>query len=245
VWGIAMDEVFQSGVSDALDRSTGLAEQPAAPSSDHDEIGSAAPIRILSIGAILFREGDPKGHLHQITKGVVCVYQPRMGRTDEVIEFVFPGDVLGLGYLEHQIYWARALVKSQIKCLPLGSLNDIVKYDQRAKQRHAQALHTEFAYRRDLLTASNRQKPIGRVAAFLLAVSRFNKDEGRDPNIVTDSLKCGVVAEWLELDLDNLRLTLVELQKKRLIEPCDPIGLRLIDRMGLKALAEGGAIALQ
>src|SRR4051812_872390 len=109
-----MDEVFQSGVSDAADRFTGLGEQAAAPSSDHDESGPAAPVRTLSSGEILFREGDPKVHLHQISAGVVCVYQPRTGRSEEVIEFVFPGDVLGLGYLEHQIYWARALVKSRI-----------------------------------------------------------------------------------------------------------------------------------
>ena len=240
-----MDEVFQSGVSDALDRLTGLGEQPGALSSDHDEIGSATSVRTLSIGEILFQEGDRKAHLHQISAGVVCVYQPRMGRSDEVIEFVFPGDVLGLGYLEHQIYWARALVITQIKRLPLNSLNNVVKYDHRAKQRHAEALNREFAYRRDLFTASNRQKPIGRVAAFLLAVSQFNKDEGRDPNMVTDSLKCGVVAEWLALDLDNLRRALVELEKQRLIEPCDPLGLRLVDPGGLEVLAGGDAIALQ
>jgi CRP/FNR family transcriptional regulator len=239
-----MDEFLQSGVSDALDRATDLGEQPAAVSSDHDEIGPAVPVRTLSIGQILFREGDRKGRLHQISSGVVCVYQPRMGRSDEVIEFVFPGDVLGLGYLEHQIYWARAVVATQIKCLPLGSLANIVKYDHRAKQRHVEALNREFAYRRDLFTASNRQKPTGRVAAFLLAVSQFNKDEGRDPNIVTDSLKCGVVAEWLGLDLDNLRRALVELEKKRLIEPCNPLGLRLIDPGGLEVLAGGGATAV-
>jgi CRP/FNR family transcriptional regulator len=240
-----MDEVFQSGVSDGLDRLTGLREQPAALLADHDEFHSPTPVRTLSIGEILFREGDRKAHLLQISAGIVCVYQPRMGRSDEVIEFVFPGDVLGLGYLEHQIYWARALVQTQIKCLPLESLNYIVQFNHRAKQRHAEALDREFAYRRDLFTASNRQNPIGRAAAFLLAVSQFNKDEGRDPNIVTDSLKCGVVAEWLDVDLDTLRRALVELEKKGLIEPCDPLGLRLIDAGGLQMLAGGDAIALQ
>ena len=129
-----MDEVLQSGVSDALDRLKGIGEQPATLLFDHEEIGSATPVRTLSIGEILFREGDRKRHLHQVSEGVVGVYQPRMGRSDEVIEFVFPGDVLGLGYLEHQIYWACALVRTQIKCLPLSSLNNIVRYDHRAKQ---------------------------------------------------------------------------------------------------------------
>jgi len=235
-----MDESFPSGVSDAPDRSPELGERPAAFSFAHDEVGSEIPVRTLSIGEILFQEGDPKAHLHQIAVGIVCVYRPRTGQSDEVIEFVFPGDVLGLGYLEHQIYWARALVKTQVRCQPLNSLNSIVKYDHRAKQRHGEALHREFAFRRDLLSIANRQKPIGRVAAFLLAVSQFNKDEGRDPNIITDSFKCGVVAEWLGLDIDVLQRVLVALEKQRLIQACTSLGLRLMDLKGLEAMATGG-----
>lgn len=45
-----MDEVLQSGVSDALDRLTGIGEQPATLLFDHEEIGSATPVRTLSIG---------------------------------------------------------------------------------------------------------------------------------------------------------------------------------------------------
>jgi CRP/FNR family transcriptional regulator len=240
-----MDEFVQSGVTDTSDRSTDVGEQPTTFSSGRNENGSSISGRSLSIGEVLFREGNRKCHLHQILAGVVCVYQPRIGRSDEVIEFVFPGDVLGLGYLEHQIYWARAIVRTQIKCLPLNSLDRIVEYDHRAKQRHVEALNREFTYRRDLFTASNRRNPTGRVAAFLLAVSQFNKDEGRDPNIVTDSFKSGVVAEWLRLDLDDLRRALVELKVKRLIEPCEPLGLRLNDPEGLQVLADGGSITLQ
>lgn len=240
-WGTAMDETFQSGISDALDRPAELCEWPAALSSDHDDHGSEVPVRTLSVGEILFREGDPKTHVHQVSAGIVCVYRPRTGQPDEVIEFVFPGNVLGLGYLEQQIFWARALVKTQVRCLPLGSLSTVADCDHRAKLRHAEALDREFAYRRDLLTAANRQRPFGRVAAFLLAVSQFNKDEGRDPTTITDSFKCGVVAEWLKLDIDVLRRALVEFEKKRLIAPAASLGLQLIDLKGLAVIAAGGA----
>jgi CRP/FNR family transcriptional regulator, anaerobic regulatory protein len=221
------------------DASPELGGQPAAVSSDHDVVGSV-PIRTLSTGETLFEQGDPKTHLHEITAGLLCIYRPQAGGADEVIEIAFPGDVLGLGYLDYQIHCARALVKTQVSCLPLGSLDDVIKYDIRARSRYAVALRREFAYRRDLLTSANRHSPVGRVAAFLVAVSQFNHDEGRDPNIVTDTLKCGVVARWLKLDLDALRRALVELEKRRLIEPCVQ-GLRLIDCGGLEALAGGDA----
>ena len=80
---------------------------------------------------------------------------------------------------------------------------DLLKCDHRAKERHTQDVQDEFAYRKQLITA-NPPKPIGRLAAFLLAISRMNQVEGRDPTIVTSSVRCGVIAEWLGLDLQSL-----------------------------------------
>jgi hypothetical protein len=155
---------------------------------------------------------------------------------------IFAGDILGLGYLEYQIYCARAVVETQVKCLPLSAMENILQHDNRAKQRHVEAIQREFAFRRDLLVTANRRRPIGRVAALLFALSQLNRSAGRDPTIVGDSLKCGMVAESLGLDLDSLGGALTELEKKELIAPCPPHGLRLTDLGGLESLAGGSAI---
>jgi CRP/FNR family transcriptional regulator len=91
------------------------------------------------------------------------------------------------------------------------------------------------------LTSVNRQNPIGRVAAFLLAISDFNAEEGHDPGIVSDAMKCGVVAKWLKMDIDDLQRALVELGKRCLIAPSTGRGIRILDLERLKVLAGGSA----
>ena len=231
-----MDQVSDFGAVDVLDGPSKLDGQPAVVSSDQGEIGSI-PLRTLSPGENLFQEGDPKTQLHKIAAGLIGIYRARLGRVDEIIEFAFPGDVLGLGYLDHHIHSARALVTTQVECFPLASLADLMHRNVRAKHRYADAVQREFAYRRDLLTSVNRQNPIGRVAAFMLAISDFNADEGRDPSIVSDALKCGVVAEWLKLDLNDLQSALAELAKRCLIAPSTGEGIRLLDLDRLEVLA--------
>lgn len=204
------------------------------------------PARTLATNEILFRGGDPRSHLYLIETGSICTYRKRRGRPHEVIEFAFTGDVVGLGFLEHHIYWAQAAVETRVSSLPLDAVDEIVKHDGRAKQRYAEAIDREFAFRRRLLTrASLRRRPVSRVAALLLALSQLNKNEGRDPTLMSDSLSCGVVADWLGLDLDSLADALVELEKKELIRPSPPQGLRLIDFAGLEELANEPARNLE
>ena len=204
------------------------------------------PARTLATNEVLFREGDRRSHLYLIETGSICTYRKRRGRSHEVIEFAFAGDVVGLGFLDHHIYWARAAVETRVSSLALDAVDEIVRHDGRAKQRYAEAVDREFAFRRRLLTRSSiRRRPICRVAALLLALSQLNKNECRDPALMTDSLSCGVVAEWLGLDLDSLADALLELQKRKLIQPCPPLGLRLMDFVRLEELAKEPARDLE
>ena len=52
-------------------------------------------------------------------------------------------------------------------------------------------------------------------------------------------MKCGVVASYLALDIEDLALILVELEDRQLIESCPPSGLRLNDIAALERLADG------
>jgi len=231
---------MRAGGSNAIGEMSG---EPTSGSSDFDNLIASAAVRTLSTGGILFREGDPKTHLHRIAAGIICVYRKRIDRPHEVIEFVFPGDALGLGYLDHHIYRAKALVETRVQYLPLIALDDLLQYDYRAKKRAVETLQREFAHRRHLLINAARRKPVGRLAAFFLSVSHLNKNEGRDPSMIIDSLKCGVVADWLGLDLDTLGDALVELEKKGLIEQSASLGLRLKNLSALKDLADENVMA--
>ena len=198
---------------------------------------SDAPVRNLSTGDVLFRPGDARTHVYLIEEGTIALFRKRTGGAQDVVEFTFAGDVVGLGFLAKHIFWAKALSKSRVKLLPINALDDLLDGNERTNQRYREAVQREFVARRSELIDAFRGNPVCRVAAFLLALSQLNRHEGRDPCLVADSLDCAVVASCLGIDIDALARALVELQEMRLVEHSPESGLRLTNLDGLDELA--------
>jgi len=185
----------------------------------------------------LFRRGEPRTCLYLIEKGVVAVCRRAKGRQEDIAEFAFAGDVLGYGLFANHTSWAQAIGEVHVRSLPLAALDAILRNDKRAFDRCADTLERDFQDRRSELIRAER-KLVHRVAALLLALSRQNTLEGRDPRLGTDELECGAAANWLRIDIGHLLDALRELEQLRLIERCPPNGLRLSDVAGLTRLAD-------
>ena len=158
-----------------------------------------------------------KTHLYRVESGCLCVYEPHSAEHRAIVEFAFAGDLLGLGYLENHTRSARAIGETRITCLPLSAVDRIVEASPRARDQLKQAIDDELEFVRDGLVKSGQRNPIERVAAFFVALSRGNSYEGRIPNIITNSLKCGVVASDLALSVEALSRILVELEERGLM----------------------------
>jgi len=188
---------------------------------------------------ILFRRGQPKTHLYLIEAGTIAVYETRIDGTHNVVEFAFAGDTVGFGFLKNHAYSAQAVGEVRIKCLPLTALDEILRHDKRAMQRYAETMQREFEFRKNEILNGDRHLT-SRVAALLVTLSRRNEQEGGDPRLIGDSLDCGTVAGYLELDLHTLGRALLDLELAELIERNPPHGLRLTDLAGLEQLADKG-----
>jgi CRP/FNR family transcriptional regulator len=186
---------------------------------------------------MLYRRGEPRICLYCIEAGVVALLRQPLGGHREIIEFAFPGDVLGYGLFEHHTSWAQAVGEVCIQRMPLSALDQILQRDKRAFDRYARALRREFEYRRNQLVNTD-QGLVNRVAALLVALSRQNSLEGRDPRVVGDELACGAVASWLGIDVHALAKALQELQQSGLIELSPPDGVRLSDFARLERLVD-------
>jgi hypothetical protein len=92
------------------------------------------------------------------------------------------------------------------------------------------------ARRRAILSAGNRA-PLERVGGFLLAISRNNGHEGRDPAAIPEALTCGFVAELLGFPIATLASLLKVLEERGLVSTEAHSGLHLIDLAGLEKLA--------
>lgn len=217
----------------------------ADPSSNYplaERNASSGPVddgavRTLGTNELLFGIGDPKTQLYLVRKGTLCVYEPRWNGHRAVIEFAFPDDVVGLGFLQTHTCSARATVETSVHCLPLSAQDQLFADYPRAQDRLADAIEREVAFLRESCVRFSQQNPLGRLAAFLLTLSRENEQEGRDPTMLVQPVDCGVVADFLALSIDRLASLLVQLEQRGMIAPIPPQGLRITDVDGLERLA--------
>ncbi|MES0385306.1 MAG: Crp/Fnr family transcriptional regulator [Hyphomicrobium sp.] len=215
-----------------------------ATSNDAQSSSAARPVSVknLAPNEILFQVGDPRACLYRVESGSVGMYEPHLNGGHAVIDFAFPGDLLGLGFLKNQTCTARAMVETHVACLPIASMDALVAGDPKAEAKLAQATEREFELRRTSLVEAGRGNPVERVAAFLVALSQVNRREGRDPNVIDASWHCATVADQLELSIDGLAQVLLDLEELGLIEPCPeqaPMqGLRIKDHDRLEKTAD-------
>ena len=200
---------------------------------------ASAPIRKLRRNEILFEAGDLRTDLYRVETGALCIYATGRDLKFEVIEFALAGDVVGMGFLERHTTSARATVETTVRSFPLADMERLKARDERNRARFDAAVEREFTYRRDALAKEGRERPAMRVAAFLLALSSRNRQEGRDPALVDDALDSAVIAQYLGLSVDLLALALVKLELQGIIVRDPRAGLRLTDFAALDSLATG------
>jgi CRP/FNR family transcriptional regulator len=198
---------------------------------------SAGQARTLAAGEVLFREGDPRDCVYRVEAGALCLFKLRADGSEDVIEFAFPGDLVGLGYLDTHATGALASIETQLSCLPRTGVDPAAERTPRSRARLTASIDREVALLTQSLAQTARPDDARRIAALFVTLSRYNAYEGRDPALITDSLKCGVVAGYLDMSVDHLARELAGLEARGLIEP-SPRGLVLKDLDGLERLAD-------
>jgi CRP/FNR family transcriptional regulator len=195
-------------------------------------------IRVLERNQMLFEAGDAKTDLFRIERGMVCLFTVRWDGRRDVIEFAFPGDIVGLGFLAAHACSAQAVVETRLRCLPLEAADCIDPDDTRAATRYNAAITREFDFRRASLVAGSRGRPVARLAALLLALSRRYVEEGRDPTLIDGVIDAEIVARQLGLSLDQLAHAAVQLEARGCVKAAPGRCMRLTDMQALEAITD-------
>ena len=93
-----------------------------------------------------------------------------------IIEFAFPGDIVGLGFLQTHICTARASVETVAHCVPFSAQDQLVADDPRAQTRLADAIEREFEFLRRSSVSFSRGI---RLAALPPSCSRYRVKTSR------------------------------------------------------------------
>ena len=199
---------------------------------------SACSDRNLAAKEVLFRVGDRRTCIYRVESGAICLYDPSLDAERSVVDFAFPGDLVGLGFLETQSYSASAICDCQVRCMPWDQLSSAVAGNPNAQQKLHEAVGKEFELLRTSIVQRGLRYPVERVAAFLVVLSHNNALEGRDPSVIGDCMECAIAADYLGLSVEELGGLLVKLRNRGLIDLCPPKSLRILDIKALQKLAD-------
>ena len=195
--------------------------------------------RPVPMGSKVFQPGEQR-RMYRVESGSICHYGHPVEGAYEVIEFAFPGDIIGLGYLPTHVSTAKAMVETCVCVITDADLERALTNDNRLFFRLIEAGEREFDYVRKRWLNTDQRTPIQRVANFLLAIVSINVSEGREPLIVGDDVSSGYVAEQLQMNIDTLAGALLCLRRSCLVHVSDS-GLRILDIAALETLASGSA----
>jgi CRP-like cAMP-binding protein len=151
------------------------------PAAEFEKTLAQAPLCRVEAKEFLFAEGDTRTHLYRIETGALALHKVLADGRRQVMDFAYPGDLIGLGDRGEHLINAQAINPARMRCLPLPTLHHCVAKDPTLGFRLYEALGRELAPARVLMLTTGQRSATERVIGFLLAFSRRNDRKGEDP----------------------------------------------------------------
>ena len=204
-----------------------------------DERLDGAPVRQFAAREHVCYEGDRKFHVYKVEIGAVCLYKTTPDGRRQIVDFAYPGDYVGLGALDTHVFSAQAISPTRLKCLAVAALRQRAERDPRLGLKLYEAVSHELQAARDLLVTVGQRNATGRVAAFLLALSRRNERDGHDPGTFVLPMTRSDIADFLSLTIETVSRTFSKLKLQGLIDLPHSAVVEILDAKALEELASG------
>jgi CRP/FNR family transcriptional regulator len=207
---------------------------PRDPLLEHVSGGS---LRTLKPREHVFLEGDRANSVYWVESGHVCIYRMVSDGRRQVLDFAYPGDIIGLGSAVCHAANAQAIGKTRLRSLPVNVLHDLARRDGKIATKLYDALSRELLAARELLFTISQRTAAERIAAFLMALARRNERRGESPSeLVLPMTRCDI-ADFLGLTIETVSRTLTRFRNEGLIEIEQCILVSILEPKALEAAA--------
>ena len=198
----------------------------------------AAP-RVLQAREHVFFEGDAKDHVYLVEKGTVCLYKTLSDGRRQIVDFAYPGDLIGLGAPGDHVFSAQALTLTRLRCLPAGLLHEMARQDPQVGMQLYRVLSDQLLAARDLLLTVGQRNATERLGALLLALSRRNERYDADPARIALPMTRADIADFLSLTIETVSRTFTKLRHAEIIDLAQSSLVIIRDPKALEQLAAG------
>jgi CRP/FNR family transcriptional regulator len=138
----------------------------------------------------------------QVEQGVVAVYKTLVDGRRRIVDFAYPGDLMGLGAFNEHVLSAQAVSSTRVRCLSASALEHATAADPHLAIKLYRAACQELATTRELLVTIGQTKALERVATFLLALHR--RSGGPCDGIVTLAMRRSDIGDLLGLTIESV-----------------------------------------
>lgn len=226
---------------------TPSARKLSAPVPSHTRDGSSVAdqfdggaVRTFNSKEYIYREGDCANNVYRVEAGHICIYRVLPDGRRQVIDFAYPGDVVGLGAMGEHASSAQATSRTLVRCLPVQALHDIIKRDARVGLRVYEALSHELLAARELLFTVSQRTAAERLAGFLLALSHRNARRGEDAKEIVLPMTRTDIADFLGLTIETVSRTFTKFRVDGMIDLEQCVLVTINDVGALMQVACGG-----
>ncbi len=214
------------------------ANAPSGGRMMDQRLKAAAP-RVLQAREHVFFEGDSKDHIYLVEKGTVCLYKTLPDGRRQIVDFAYPGDLIGLGLPGDHVFSAQAITLTRLRCLPAGLLHEVAQHDPQVGMQLYRALADQLLAARDLLLTVGQRNATERLGALLLALSRRNERMGADATQIALPMTRADIADFLSLTIETVSRTFTKLRQSGIIDLVQSSLVVIRDQKGLEQLATG------
>lgn len=187
-------------------------------------------------GETVVFESDVAASVYSLTSGLLRLSKLLPDGRRQIAGFLFPGDFLGITMEEEHAFTAEAIATSTLCRFQRSRFDEFVSSHPSVESRlYAVAAH-ELAAARQQLVLLGRKTATERVASFLLMLAgRCERDHQEE---VALPMSRADIADYLGLRIETVSREITGLKTSHIIRLTGRQTLQIVDRDGLRELAE-------
>ncbi len=193
----------------------------------------------LSVPAnsVLARAGQPCRHAYSVTSGMLRLVRTLPDARRQVIDFMLPGDFIGLSEVQTYRHNVEAVVQSTTCVFDMGEIRQFRERHPKLEHKMLERACIGLDNAQDAMMMLARLSPLERLASFLLRLRKRYRDNGIAEPHVALPMGRSDIADHLGLTIETVSRSFTRLRGQGLIALPDPQHVEILDDKALAELA--------
>jgi CRP/FNR family transcriptional regulator len=188
----------------------------------------------------VFHEGDPAKRVFMVTHGSLKLYTLLADGRRQITGFMFAGDFLGVSVDEEYAFTVEALEPTELWWFSRDTFDRFVSNHPHVEHELYRLAANELAAAQQQMVLLGRKSAAERLASFFLVLlERAERASGAPESSFDLPMSRLDIADYLGLTKETVSRMLAELRNRRLIRLKTQDHVEVLDRIGLRGMAEG------